>query len=193
MKPYALYSRVSTNDQTNLNQILRLKQYAASKGWEYVLFEEKESTRKSRPVKVQLLQRLRAGEFEGIVVTKLDRYARSSTELLIEVQELINKGIECHSISENLDFSTATGRLHFNILSAFAEFERDLIRQRTIEGLERARNQGKKVGRPKGSKDKKKRKTEGYHGSKKRPFFQAEIVGGGQIYPQSLMQSFEGH
>ena len=79
-----------------------------------------------------------------------------------EVQELINKGIEFHSIMENLDFSTATGRLHFNILSAFAEFERDLIRQRTIEGLERAKMQGKKIGRPKGSRDRKKRKTDGY-------------------------------
>ncbi len=157
VKPYALYSRVSTDDQTTLNQTLQLKRYAESKGWEYDLFEEQESTRKSRPIKAQLLHLLRAGKYQGIVVTKLDRYARSSTELLIEIQELINRGIEFHSISENLDFSTATGRLHFNILSAFAEFERDLIRIRTIEGLERARMQGKKVGRPKGSKDKKKR------------------------------------
>ncbi|MEP1095911.1 MAG: recombinase family protein [Cyclobacteriaceae bacterium] len=156
---YALYARVSMSngDQTTLNQTIRLRQYAETKGWTYDLFEEMESTRKSRPVKAQLLQRLRAGEYQGIVVTKLDRYARSSTELLIEIQELLNKGIEFHSIGENLDFSTATGRLHFNILSAFAEFERDLIRQRTLEGLERARLQGKKVGRPKGSKDKKKR------------------------------------
>ena len=156
-KPYALYSRVSTGEQTTLNQTIRLREYAESKGWDYELFEEQESTRKSRPVKAQLLQRLRAEEFQGIVVTKLDRYARSSRELLLEVQELIDKGVEFHSILENLDFSTATGRLHFNILSAFAEFERDLIRQRTIEGLERAKSQGKKVGRPKGSKDKKKR------------------------------------
>ena len=102
-------------------------------------------------------------------MVKLDRYARSSTELLIEVQELINKGIEFHSITEALDFSTATGKLHFTILSAFAEFERDLIRQKTLEGLHRARLQGKHVGRPKGSKDKKKRSTTGYYKSKKTP------------------------
>ena len=64
--------------------------------------------------------------------------------------------------SENLDFTTATGKLHFTILSAFAEFERELIRERTIEGLRRAKSQGKKPGRPVGSRDKKKRRTDGY-------------------------------
>ncbi|ADR21392.1 resolvase [Marivirga tractuosa] len=161
---YALYARVSTSDgrQSNDNQKIRLKEFAESKGWDYELFEEQESTRKTRPVKARLLQRLRNEKFAGIAVVKLDRYARSSTELLLEVQELLDRGIEFHSITENLDFSTATGKLHFTILSAFAEFERDLIRQRTIEGLNRVKSQGKSLGRPIGSKDTKKRKTDGY-------------------------------
>lgn len=159
---YALYSRVSTTDQTNENQIIRLKEFAQLKGWDYDLYEEQESTRKSRPVKARMLQRLRSGEYQGLVVVKLDRYARSSTELLLEISELTKKGIEFHSITEQLDFSTATGKLHFTILSAFAEFERDIIRQRTLEGLHRARMQGKKVGRPVGSKDRGKRKNDGY-------------------------------
>lgn len=110
-----------------------------------------------------LLDLLRKGVFEGVMVYKLDRWARSSRELLLEIEELTSKGIEFHSYSENLDFTSATGKLHFSILSAFAEFERELIRERTLEGLHRAKQQGKKLGRPKGSKDKKKRRTGGYY------------------------------
>jgi DNA invertase Pin-like site-specific DNA recombinase len=74
----------------------------------------------------------------------------------------LEKGIGFISISDNLDFGTAAGKLHFQILSAFAEFERELIRERTIEGLRRAKMQGKQAGRPKGRKDSKKRKKSGY-------------------------------
>jgi len=86
----------------------------------------------------------------------LDRWARSSTEFILEVCELVNKNIAFYSYSEMLDFSSAKGKLHFKILSAFAEFERELIRERTIKGLYRAKNKGKTLGRPKGSKDRKK-------------------------------------
>ncbi|MFP4555560.1 MAG: recombinase family protein [Bacteroidales bacterium] len=77
-------------------------------------------------------------------------------------KELIDKGVRFISISDSLDFGTAAGKLQFQILSAFAEFERELIRERTIEGLKRAKQQGKQAGRPKGSKDTKKRKKSGY-------------------------------
>jgi len=105
---------------------------------------------------------LREGKYQAVLIYKLDRWARSSTELILEVKELTEKGIKFISLSENLDFSTSAGRLHFQILCAFAEFERDLIRERTIEGIRRARLNGKVPGRPKGSKDKKKRKRSGY-------------------------------
>jgi len=82
--------------------------------------------------------------------------------LILETKELIDKGIAFISLSENLDFITATGKLHSQILSAFAEFERSLISERTKEGICRVRNQGKTLGRPPGSKDKKKRKKSGY-------------------------------
>jgi len=109
-----------------------------------------------------LLAKLRAGEYKGVIVYKLDRWARSSTELILEVNELIGKGIDFFSYSDNLDFSTATGQLHFQILSAFAQFERSLISERTKEGLRRAKMQGKSLGHPVGSKDKKRRKRSGY-------------------------------
>ncbi len=85
-----------------------------------------------------------------------------STELILDVKELLDKEIGFISISDNLDFTTATGKLHFQILSAFAEFERSLISERTKEGLRRAKAQGKKPGRPKGSKDSKPRRKSGY-------------------------------
>ena len=159
----AMYCRVSTNRQTNDNQKVRLIQYAEANNLEYDLFEEVESTRKTRPIKQELLTQLRNGEYKAVVVFKLDRYARSSRELILEVQELTNKGIGFISISDNLDFSSSTGRLHFHILAAFAEFERSLISERTIEGIARTKAQGTVLGRPKGSKDSKPRPKSGYY------------------------------
>ena len=109
------------------------------------------------------MRRLRLREFDCLLIWKLDRWARSSQELTIEIEELYNKGIIFISLSDNIDLSTATGKLQFQILSAFAEFERNLIRERTLEGLNRARKEGKRLGRPKGSKDKKVRKKGGYY------------------------------
>ncbi len=158
----ALYSRVSTQKQTTENQKIRLLQYGIDHNLKYDLFDEVESTRKTRPVKQELLQRLRKGEYKEVIVFKLDRWARSSTELILEIQELMSKGVRFVSISDNLDFSTSSGRLHFQILAAFAEFERSLISERTKEGLARTKLQGRQLGRPIGSKDTKKRPRSGY-------------------------------
>lgn len=158
----ALYVRVSKQTQTTDNQKLRLIEFAEQRGYTYDLYEEIESTRKTRPVKQQLLMNLRRGDYNAVIVYKLDRWARSSTELILDTKELIDKGIGFISISDNLDFTTAAGKLQFQILSAFAEFERELIRERTIEGLRRAKSQGKQPGRPVGSKDSKERRKSGY-------------------------------
>jgi putative DNA-invertase from lambdoid prophage Rac len=163
MKHIALYVRVSTSEQTVENQKIRLVDYAKQNNYTFDIYEETESTRKTRPVKQALLAKLRQKQYDAVVVYKLDRWARSSTELILDTKELIDKSIGFISISDNLDFGTASGKLHFQILSAFAEFERELIRERTIEGLRRAKMQGKKPGRPKGSRDTKKRKKSGYY------------------------------
>jgi putative DNA-invertase from lambdoid prophage Rac len=162
-KKVALYCRVSTVEQTNDNQKIRLLQYVSDNKLKFDLFEEIESTRKTRPIKQEMLNRARKGEYSAIVVFKLDRYARSSSELILEAKELTDKGVGFISLSDNLDFTTAAGKLQFQILSAFAEFERSLISERTREGLRRAKLQGKSLGRPKGSKDKKTRKKSGYY------------------------------
>jgi DNA invertase Pin-like site-specific DNA recombinase len=159
----ALYCRVSTGRQTNENQALILKKHAERMGWDYEFFEEKESTRKRRPVKFMLMQRLRNKEFDAVCVLKLDRWGRSNVELALEMQELQDKGVDFISVRDNIDLSTATGKLQFHIISCFAEFERDLNRERTLDGLARARANGVKIGRPKGSKDSYKRKRSGYH------------------------------
>lgn len=158
----AIYARVSTKDQTCENQILRLKTYCERFDLSFTLFQEVESSRKTRPVKYDLFQRLRNNEFEQVIVWKLDRWARSSQELIMEITELYKRGVVFISLSDNIDLSTATGKLQFQILSAFAEFERSLISERTKEGLHRAKSQGKSLGRPKGSKDKKVRRKSGY-------------------------------
>jgi len=162
MKSVAIYCRVSTRDQNPENQVIQLKEYAERNNFEFEIFQERESTRKTRPIKYELMQRLRQKEFDTVIVWKLDRWARSTIELLSEVTELHDKGVNFISLQDNIDLSTSTGKLQFRLLSAFAEFERDIIKDRTLLGLERAKRQGKKLGRPMGKKDKKPRRKSGY-------------------------------
>ena len=162
MKTIAIYTRVSTTQQNTLNQVLCLTHFAKAMNVKYVVFEETQSSRKTRPIKKQLLNDLRKRKYDGVLVYKLDRWARSTTELILEVTELVNKGIEFYSYKENIDFTTTIGKIYFGILSVFAEAEREFIRERTLEGQARAVKQGKTLGRPKGSKDKSKRKKTGY-------------------------------
>jgi len=154
----AIYARVSTQDQTVENQLIPLKQFADRMGWEYDIHEEQESSRKTRPVKAALYLRLLQRQYDGLLIYKFDRWARSTTELVSEVQTLIERGVAVHSYSDGVDLNTAMGKAMLTIISAFAQLERDIIRERTIAGLARAKAQGKKLGRPKGSKDKKYRK-----------------------------------
>jgi DNA invertase Pin-like site-specific DNA recombinase len=153
----ALYARVSTDEQNPIMQRKALEKYAVDNGFCFEYFEEKESTRKTRPVKYGLYHRLLKREFDMIVVWKLDRWARSLQELSGEVKVLYDKGVMFVSLKENIDLSSATGRLQFNIFSAFAEFERDMISERTKEGLKHAKNVGKR------GKDRKVRKKGGYY------------------------------
>jgi DNA invertase Pin-like site-specific DNA recombinase len=153
----ALYCRVSTVDQHPEMQKEALLKKAKNEGWEFELFEEKESTRNTRPIKYELYQRLLKGEFDAVVVWKLDRWARSLNELVREVTTLFEHGIKFMSLTDNVDLSTASGTLQFHILSAFAQFERDIISERTKEGLKSAKNVGKR------GKDKSPRKKSGYY------------------------------
>jgi len=147
-KKYAIYIRVSKKDRTPINQKLILEEFAEKSGWKYDIYSEVESTRKTRPIKQEVLAKLRQRQYDGLLIYKLDRWARNSVELILELEELYKKGISIISYADTLDFSTPVGKLQFKILCIFAEFERDLISERTKAGLERARKQGKKLGRP---------------------------------------------
>lgn len=154
----AIYLRVSTQDQNLDNQKIPLINYAERMGWDFTIYEEKESTRKTRPVQYDLYQRLLRKEYDGLVIYKFDRWARSTSELVSHIEELVNRNIQIFSYSEAIDLSSSMGKAMLTILSAFAQLERDLIRERTLAGLARAKAWGKTLGRPKGRKDSKKRK-----------------------------------
>ena len=144
----AIYCRVSKEDQNPENQRIQLEAFARIKGWYYETFLEKESTRKTRPIKQQLMQDLRKRRFDGVLIWKLDRWARSLRELITDIDELVSKKLDFVVMTTPIDTTSASGRLFIQMLGAFAEFERDLIRERTMAGLARARARGVKLGRP---------------------------------------------
>lgn len=145
----AIYTRVSTQEQSTENQEIPLIEYCQRMTWQFALFKEKESSRKTRPVQYELYKRLLRREFDGVLIYKFDRWARSSSELINHLNDFIEKDVRFISYTENVDLGTPSGKLMFTMLAAMAEFERDLIKERTIAGLNRARAQGKKLGRPK--------------------------------------------
>lgn len=145
----AIYIRVSKLDLNPENQKLELERYAKAMNWDYEFFEEKESTRKSRPIKQDIFQRACKKEFDLILVYKLDRWARSLQELINDFNILKLNKVEFRSLGENIIVNDdPRNMLMIQILGAFAEFERAMIRERTMMGLERAKAQGKKLGRP---------------------------------------------
>ncbi len=147
-KKFAIYARVSRTDQILENQINPLVAYCERMGWDYEIFTEKESTRKSRPIQWDLYNRLLKKEFDGLLFYKLDRWARSLKELVTHMEALHEKGVILVSFMENIDLGTSSGKLMMQIMGSFAEFERSIIRERTMAGLDRARAQGKTLGRP---------------------------------------------
>jgi len=161
-----LYLRVSTTDQTTLNQELELKQYCQREGIEiYSIYKDEgiSGSKTSRPELDRLLREMRNRCFDVVVVWKFDRLGRSTVHLLQVLEEMKNKGIRLIATSQKIDTSTPMGKFFFTILSGFAEMEREMTRERILLGLERRRKQGKPMGRPVGSKDKSYRRKSGYY------------------------------
>jgi DNA invertase Pin-like site-specific DNA recombinase len=135
------YARVSTDEQTNAAQMLALKKAGCGR-----IYEEKESGRKDdRPELAKCLDRLEKGD--KLMVWRLDRLGRSLRHLLETVTGLKKRGVAFVSLMENFDTGTASGRLIFHVFASLAEFERELIRERTVAGLEAARARGRLGGR----------------------------------------------
>lgn len=161
----ALYVRNSTNEekQNPQTQINPLVTRCEREGWQYEIFQEFASgAKQSRPELDKMMKRIRNREFDAVMVWKLDRLGRSLQHLLQLIEEFKNKNIAFISLTEGFDTSTSQGKLFMQLLGAFAEFERNLIQERINAGLDRAKLEGRTLGRPKGSKDGKVRRKSGY-------------------------------
>jgi putative DNA-invertase from lambdoid prophage Rac len=145
-----LYARVSTHDQQTLPmQLSAMRVYAKRRGWKVAL-EEKEvgSGAKTRPKREDLLRAARRREVDAIVVWRLDRWGRSLLDLIGTLQELHAVGVGFVSLTEALDMTTPGGRALAGMLAVFAEFERDILRDRVRAGIAQARKEGRPHGRP---------------------------------------------
>ena len=149
----AIYCKISAQGESPEIQRAKLEHYANQTGYEYEVFTEKDSARGSRPVKYALLKRLRVKEFNGLVVWRLDSWAKNMNEMIAEISELLDKQIFFVSLKDGIDLSSDAGKLTFHIFSAYASFDRKVTRERILLGLERAKRAGKKLGRPYGARD----------------------------------------
>ena len=162
-----IYARVSTRDkdQTPDTQLYFLRDYCAQRGWvivaEYVDQASAGDLRR-RTAWRDLLAHVRKGGADLVLVTKLDRAFRSAKDTYDNLAYLDSHRVGFVAATQPIDTTTSTGKLLLGVLAAVAEFERALIVERTHEGLARAKAQGKKLGRPRGSRDKKKRSRRGY-------------------------------
>ena len=145
-----LYARVSTNDQQTLTMQNRaMRVYAARRGWTLALqVREVNSGAARREAREKMLEAARRREIDIVLVWRLDRWGRSVTDLLATLQELEHLGVGFVSLTEALDLSTPAGRAMAGLLAIFAEFEREILRERTKAGLAHAREKGKQLGRP---------------------------------------------
>lgn len=137
------YARVSTKDQNLDLQINAL----TSAGCE-LIFQEKVGATKDRPELEKMIDHLRDGD--TVIVWKLDRLGRTLKNLVGIISDFNNAGINFISLQDNIDTTNSHGKLIFHIFSSFAEFEHSLIRERTLAGLDAARQKGRFGGRPKG-------------------------------------------
>jgi len=145
-----LYARVSTIDQQTLAMQSRImREYAARRGWTIALqVREVGSGAAKREAREKLMEAARRREIDVVLVWRLDRWGRSVTDLLATLQELEHLGVGFVSLTEALDLTTPAGRAMAGLLAIFAEFEREILRERTRAGLAHARENGKRLGRP---------------------------------------------
>ena len=145
-----LYARVSTQDQQTIPlQTRAMRDYAARRGWTITLqIKEIGSGASQRERREHLLEAARRREIDVVLVWRLDRWGRSVTDLLATLQELEHLGVGFVSLTEALDLTTPAGRAMAGLLAVFAEFEREILRERVRAGLAHARQNGQRLGRP---------------------------------------------
>jgi DNA invertase Pin-like site-specific DNA recombinase len=145
-----LYARVSTHDQKTLPlQIRTMREYATKRGWEVaVQINEVGSGAVERELREKLMAAARRREVDVVLVWRLDRWGRSLADLVVTLKELAELGVGFVSLTEALDLTTPTGRAMAGLLSVFAEFEHEILRERIRAGLVEARRKGTRLGRP---------------------------------------------
>jgi DNA invertase Pin-like site-specific DNA recombinase len=145
-----LYARVSTHDQQTLPlQIRAMREYAAKRDWMVALsIKEVGSGAADRKLREKLMAAARRREIDVVLVWRLDRWGRSLVDLLVTMKELAQLGVGFVSLIEALDLTTPTGRAMAGLLSVFAEFEHEILRERIRAGIAEARLQGRHLGRP---------------------------------------------
>jgi DNA invertase Pin-like site-specific DNA recombinase len=149
----ALYARVSTlnGQQDPEMQLSELREYATRRGlsvYEEYVDQGVSGSKESRPALNRLMSDAQRCRFDAVLVWKIDRFGRSLKHLVNSLADLSAYGISFISLRDNLDLSTPSGRLMFQIIGAMAEFERALIQERVKAGLRNARAKGKRIGRP---------------------------------------------
>jgi DNA invertase Pin-like site-specific DNA recombinase len=149
----AIYARVSTlHDQDPEMQLIELREYIQRRGW--TIFKEYvdrgfSGSKDSRPALNELMSDAHRRHFDIILVWKIDRFGRSLKHLVNALAETADLGVSFVSLRDNLDLTTPSGRLMFQIIGAMAEFERALIQERVVRaGLRNARQKGRRLGRP---------------------------------------------
>jgi DNA invertase Pin-like site-specific DNA recombinase len=148
----AIYARVSTlHGQNPEMQLDELREYASRREWTIVdsyVDEGVSGSKESRPELNRLMADAHRRRFDAVLVWKIDRFGRSLKHLVNAIADLAAYGVAFVSLRDNLDLSTPSGRLMFQIIGAMAEFERSLIQERVRAGLRNARAKGKRLGRP---------------------------------------------
>jgi DNA invertase Pin-like site-specific DNA recombinase len=152
----ALYARVSTEGQNPEAQLAALRSHVANRGWEIVEeFVDRgySGAKERRPALDRMLKAAWAGKFQTVLVWRFDRFARSVKHLITALEQFRHLNINFISLQEQFDTSTPIGQAMFTIIGAMAQLERDIIRERVKAGLDRARAQGIRLGRPSAEAD----------------------------------------
>lgn len=150
MKPAAIYARVSSKDQHHEMQLADLRMMATARGWEDVVeyIDTGTGASKNLPERARLIEDSKRGKISAVLVWRFDRFARSTRQLAEALENFHAWGVEFISAHEGIDTTTPGGRFAFHLFAALAEFERELIRERAKAGMENAKRNGTKSGKP---------------------------------------------
>ena len=146
----AIYARVSTDDQTTDNQVFELETVAKRMGWDIgeVYTDIISGAKSNRPELDRLMESVIRKEVDIIMVWSVDRLGRSLQHLTTLLSDIHSKGVDLYLHQQGIDTTTPSGKMMFQMCGVFAEFERSMVQERVKAGLERARANGKRLGRP---------------------------------------------